>query len=292
MKGKRQMKKINLDQGSQEWLSWRKTVITATDCPAILGSSPWSTAYKCWQRKLGLIEEQNTNHAMERGKRLEPEAREKFIKDYGINMTPVVVESSEYNFLGASLDGLSHCNRYILEVKCGGAKLHSMAAQGNIPPYYMDQMQHQLLVTGAEKAFYYSYDGTEGICIEVIPEVGFISRFIPKAREFWRCIAFSEAPELQSSDYKDMSDDPLWVDHSSQYKKLDEEIKELEKVREGHRRVLINMCDNESASGEGIRINRITMKGRVDYETIPQLTGIDLNQYRKPATTIWKVSVA
>ncbi len=107
------MKIIHVEQGSKEWLSWRKTVITATDCPAILGPSPWSTAYKCWQKKLDLIEEQPTNYAMERGKGLEPFIRERFMDKFRINMTPVVVESSEYDFLGASLDGLSDCGKYV-----------------------------------------------------------------------------------------------------------------------------------------------------------------------------------
>src|SRR5277367_4327685 len=148
------MKVINVEQGSEEWLSWRKTVITATDCPAILGSSPWATAYKCWQKKLGLIPEQKSNDAMERGKRLEPVIRERFINKYGLNMTPIVLESSEYDFLGASLDGLSDCGKYVLEIKTGGHNLYKMAQDGVVPQYYLDQIQHQLLVTEAEKCFY------------------------------------------------------------------------------------------------------------------------------------------
>src|ERR1700743_3251665 len=120
------MKVIELEQGSQEWLSWRKTVITATDCSSIMGNNPWTTAYKCWQRKVGLIEENKSNEAMERGKRLEPEARSQFTQQYGIDMTPVVVESTEYDFLGASLDGISIMGNYLLEIKCGGDKLHNM----------------------------------------------------------------------------------------------------------------------------------------------------------------------
>src|SRR5215469_10458611 len=167
------MKILNFKQGSDEWKAWRKTVITATDCPAILGSSLWTTPYVCWQRKLDLIEEQKCNAAMERGVQLEPEARSQFIKRYGINMIDVPVESSEFEFLGASLDGLSDCEKYILEIKCGGTKLHEMAEKGEIPQYYRDQIQHQLLVTGAEKAFYYSYDGANGIMIEVTPDPEF-----------------------------------------------------------------------------------------------------------------------
>ena len=48
---------IELEQGSPEWLSWRRTVITATDASVIMGNNPWETPYSCWQRKLGLLEE-------------------------------------------------------------------------------------------------------------------------------------------------------------------------------------------------------------------------------------------
>jgi putative phage-type endonuclease len=286
------MKIIDLEQGTDLWLSWRKTVITATDCPVILGSSPWSTAYKIWQRKLGLLEEQKTNDAMQRGKRLEPEARAQFIDRYAINMTSAVVESTEFDFLGASLDGLSDCYKYILEIKCGGAKLHKQAGEGYIPAYYMDQIQHQLFVTGAQKAFYYSYDGENGICIEVFPEINFQARFMPKAREFWKCVAFNEPPTLQDSDYKDMSDEPSWKEYAKKYRDLCDQIKNLEETKDNYRKELLTLCGDQNCLGEGIRALKTTVRGRIDYEGIPELKGINLDKYRNKSTTMWKVFVS
>jgi putative phage-type endonuclease len=286
------MKIIELEQGSPEWLSWRKTVITATDASIIMGSNPWDTPYTCWQRKLGLIEEKVTNDAMERGKRLEPEARAKFIESHGIEMQPMVVESTEYDFLGASLDGISQIGGSLLEIKCGGSKLHEMAAKGEIPQYYRDQMQHQLLVTGAEKCFYYSYNGTDGICIEVLPDPDFKDKFMPKAREFWKCVALNEPPALQDADYKDMSDHPNWGMISQRYKVRKEQIKILEDQNEIDRKELINICGDQSCLGNGVKVMKTMVRGRVDYDAIPELTGIDLDKYRKNSTTIWKILVA
>jgi putative phage-type endonuclease len=286
------MKIINLEQGSPEWLSWRKTVITATDCPVILGTSPWSTAYKCWQRKLDLVEEIKSNEAMERGKRLEPEARAQFIERYGIDMQPLVVESSEFDFLGASLDGLSSCQKYVLEIKCGGTKLHNMALNGEIPQYYKDQMQHQLLVTGAEKAYYYSYDGIDGTCIEVFPDPEFKAKFMPKAREFWRCVAFSEAPALQDSDYSDMSSDPSWSSLATSYREVSEKIKILEEWKESYRNQLLTLCRDRNCLGSGIKVMKTTTRGRIVYDNIPELKTVDLDLYRKSATIAWKILVS
>ena len=285
------MKEIKLEQGSQEWLSWRKTVITATDCPAILGSSPWSTAYKCWQRKLGLLEEQKSTEAMERGKRLEPEARKQFIERYGIEMQPAVVESTEFEFLGASLDGISEEGNCILEIKCGGANLHNMALRGMIPEYYMDQIQHQLLVTRADKCFYYSYNGKDGICIQVDPDPEFINRFMPKARDFWKSVAFIEPPTLQDSDYMSMNDNLLWEEYSKKYCEIDAAIKSFEEKKEDIRKKLIGLCADQSCVGNGVKVMKTVIKGRVSYDDIPEIKGIDLEKYRKSSTTTWKILV-
>ena len=286
------MKEIKLEQGSAEWLSWRKTVITATDASILMGNNPWDTPYQCWQRKLGLIEEKKSNEAMERGKRLEPEARAQFIERHGIQMEPMVVESTEFDFLGASLDGIDFLGNALLEIKCGGEKLHSMARRGEIPAYYKDQMQHQLLVTGASRCYYYSYDGTDGICIEVLPDPEFKAIFMPKAREFWKCVALGEPPALQDRDYKDMSEFGPWEIIASEYRRINEEIKKLEEIREIHRKEIIRLCGDQNCLGNGIRVMKSTMRGRVAYDEIPELQGVDVDKYRKNPITMWKIMVA
>jgi putative phage-type endonuclease len=285
------MKIINVEQGSQEWLSWRKTTITATDCPSIMGSSPWSTEYKCWQRKLSLVEEETSNDAMERGKRLEPEARVQFIQQYGIEMFPKVVESSEFEFLGASLDGISHFGDYILEIKCGGSKLHNMALHGIIPEYYLHQIQHQLIVTKAEKAFYYSYNGNDGICIEVLPDPTFFDKYMPKARAFWRAVVFFEPPALQDSDYKDMNDNLDWQEYARLYQETNASIKGLEEKKDYLRKKLIELCGNQNCTGMGIKVMKTIMQGKIAYDEIPEIKQIDLNKYRKGSSTCWKILV-
>jgi putative phage-type endonuclease len=287
------MREVRLEQGSQEWLDWRKTVITATDCAAVRGSSPWTTAYKAWQKKLGYIPEEGSNDAMERGKRLEPFIRERFIKSYGVNMTPMVVESSEYSFLGASLDGISDCRKYILEVKTGGKKLYDMALEEVIPEYYMDQIQQQLLVTAADKCFYVvgGEDETKDIVIEVYPHPSFAKEYIPVAREFWRCVAFNEPPPLKDSDYKDMSDNPSWKDIADRYRTTCEGIEALEEIKQGYRKQLLELCGDQNCLGEGIKVMKTTMRGRVAYEDIPEIKGVDLDKYRKGSSTTWKILV-
>lgn len=283
------MKIIDLEQGSAEWLAWRRTVITATDASILMGHNAWETPYSCWQRKLGLIPEKKSNEAMERGKRLEPEARAQFIARQGIAMHPAVVESTEFDFLGASLDGISEKGNYILEIKCGGEKLHEMAKNGEIPEYYRDQMQHQLLVTGAKLCFYYSYDGTDGVYLEVLPDPKFREEFLPKAREFFKCIALNESPPLQSKDYRDMSHVVKWHEFSDGYNNICEEIDRLEEKKEVFRKGLIELGEDQNCMGNGIYLSKIQRKGNVDYSCIPALKEIDLEAFRKEPTTSWRI---
>ena len=48
-------------QNTPEWLEWRRSRIGASDAAAILGVSQWDSAFDLWQRKLGIIPEQEKN---------------------------------------------------------------------------------------------------------------------------------------------------------------------------------------------------------------------------------------
>lgn len=285
------MKKVNVDQGSKEWLDWRRTVITGTDCPSIMGTSKYQTAYKCWQRKLGLVEEQYCNAAMARGKKLEPVARDAFIKETGINMTPVVVESTEYDFLGASLDGISECSQALLEIKCGNEKLHNMAKEGHLPNYYMDQIQHQLLVTDRDLCYYYSFNGKEGAVVEVKKDPEFKDRFLPKAKAFWKGIVYFEPPSLTMEDFCNMNDNLDWQKYAKMYQEIDASTKALEDKKDYLRKKIIELCADNSSYGAGIKAMKTTVKGRIAYDEIPEIKGVDLEQYRKESSSCWKILI-
>jgi len=186
------MKIINYEQGSDEWISWRKTITTATDASVIMGVNPYCTLNELRSRKLGLIPETECNAAMQRGKDLEGEARFKFEQECGFPMIPKIVESSEFPFLGASLDGMCITGKHILEIKCPGKKGMIEAKKGIVKPLYIAQIQHQLLCTNADMCYYYCYDGAEGHTIEVYPDLEWQKEYIPKAEEFWMSLIFKE----------------------------------------------------------------------------------------------------
>ncbi len=287
------MKILDLEQGSPEWLEWRKGIITATDAPKILGNSPYGTSNKCWQNKLGLIPEQKSNSAMERGKRDEPIARAMFEKHYKMKMNPCCIESEKYNFLGASLDGLSECGKYILEIKSNGDQYHDYLYTRGIPIFHTDQVQHQILCGDGqiEKAFYLSYNNTQMEVIEVLPSGEWSQNFIPIAKEFWSKVIFQESPALCEKDYRDLTPNRDAEHHALQYDRLSQEIKALEDKKNFHREALIKICGNDNCVGYGVKIFKKLSKGRIDYDAIPEIQTLNLDKFRKPSSESWTILV-
>lgn len=280
-------------QGSQEWLDWRKGLLTATDCPMLLGLSPYATPFQGWQRKTGKIPEQAETEPMRRGKRDEPIAREWFNKEFGLEMEPVCVESTYFPFIGASLDGLSKCGRYILEIKSNGAQYHFGLNDG-IPEFHNCQMQHQFLSTDqkVEKGFYLSWHNGDPIVKEVHPDEIFMQDYLPKAKKFWEGCIFDEPPALTNKDYKDMSEVSEWYAFANEYKKICGQIKTLEDLKDSYRKELIKLCNDESSSGSGIKVLKKFSKGRIDYAAACQhykITDEFLREYRKADSYAWTI---
>lgn len=289
------MRKVEFEQGSKQWLDWRKGLLTATDAPMLMGASPYATPYKGWQRKTGQAPEQTVNPAMLRGHIDEPIARDWFNKEYGLEMEPCCVESDVYNFIGSSLDGLSKCGKYILEVKSNGDQTH-FGLNGGLPDFHMMQMQHQLLSTdnSAEMGFYLSYNKGNKVVKEVYPDKEWLEDYLPKAKEFWKSVIFFEPPSLSYKDYKDMNDNHEWKDISMQYRHICSEIKGLEELKEKYRKKIIALCNEESGFGHGIKVLKKLVKGRVDYENMIgglNISEATVDQYRKQPSSAWTIFI-
>ena len=61
----------HIEQGTSEWLNWRKGVIGASDAPTIMGENPWKSPTYLLDEKLGNHKEWGGNEATREGNRLE-----------------------------------------------------------------------------------------------------------------------------------------------------------------------------------------------------------------------------
>ena len=192
------MKRINLEQGSAEWLEYRRTRIGASDLPIILGESPYMTAQSLWEEKLMFRSPQTMSPYMQRGVDLESTARGLICDVMGYQLEPCVAQHDDIDYLIASLDGLNEDVRVICEIKCPGMKTHLMAINGEIPVHYQWQIEHQFLVSGIKDCLYVSYnpEHTEKplIIIERSVNLDVHNFILEKTKEFWECLQSISPP--------------------------------------------------------------------------------------------------
>lgn len=179
------MQILQIEQGTTQWLDLRKTKITATDASVIIGAYPWKTAHQLYHEKISDTHNTYTNSAMQRGIDLEPMARDLFMLETGIDVSPAVIVR---DWAMASLDGISSCGKYVVEIKCPGKKTHEIALSGKIPDYYYPQLQHQMYVCDVDEMYYYSFDGMNGVVVVVVRDDEFIEKMIVAEKHFYDCI--------------------------------------------------------------------------------------------------------
>jgi putative phage-type endonuclease len=294
---------------SEAWLQWRNKGLGSSDSPVVMGVSKWQKPKELWEVKSGLVKKEFvTNFAIERGNMLEPIARRKFAAAYNLEHSTnetfdaFLCEMSELEYMRASLDGRSRCGRFIIEIKFQGKEPHEAAKRGIVPAYYYPQLQHGLLVSGAELCYFISINKEkEIVVVEVRPNEDYQATLVRQLSRFWSCVqrkvwdfyetvdttnppkSGSGVPELTKNIEPRPTDTSLlevfgeWARLKSAIAELDEELK------------LVQDQIYEAANGKDLHMGRFSVKfipvtGSVDYAKIPELQGVDLNKYRKPPT--------
>lgn len=140
--------------GEDGWHAARMEGVGGSDVAAILGLSPWRTAYELWLEKTGQrpMQDISGNPAVEWGKILEPIIGGHYAAmhpDRTIERVDGILRSIERPWAQASLDYAvrSPEGMGVLEVKTASYMSASKWEDG-VPIYYLTQVQHYLSVTG------------------------------------------------------------------------------------------------------------------------------------------------
>jgi putative phage-type endonuclease len=202
------MKILNLEQGSAEWLAYRKQHIMATDAAIICGLYPYKTQHDLWLEKRPNFVPEPPNEHMLRGQHLEPIAREIFIRETGIHVAPAVIEHDTHWWMAASLDGLSTCKKIVLEIKCPSERNHLFSLECGILEYWQVQMQHQLKAAEADITYFMSYNpdfdvGRKFIIRQLFPNKEFIKDMMAAERYFYDINMMGEIEPNVKPLYKD-----------------------------------------------------------------------------------------
>ncbi len=281
---------VDLEQGSPEWLAFRRQHIGASDAPAIMGDSPWKTPFNVWQEKLGIAPETQQSFAMRRGVELEPRARSIYAKVTGEDVKPVVALSTQYPFMMASLDGYG--KDHLVEIKHPGKEDHALAKRGIIPKKYRYQLIQALLVLGREEIDYMSCGQDEDdfviLPFSLLSSSEEAGALVVKEAQFWEKVQACEPPELIEKDFV-LMDSVEWSLMAGEYVDTKAQMKYLEEKEKRCRERLIGLADGRNAQGGGVRLTQQARRGNVEYNRIPELKGIDLEKYRKGTTSYWKI---
>ena len=282
---------VQLTQGSPEWLDYRRSRRNASETSAVMGISPWSTPYQLWLEKTGRASAKVTQ-AMQRGTELEPSARAAYEEQTGLVMQPLVIEDGAYS---ASLDGMTLAGDLVLEIKCPmrgtRSDLWQDVSQGQVPEHYRVQVQHQLMVSGSEKAHLWVFDGDKGILTEVTRDEALMAR-IRDAWEAFQPFLDRDAPPPLAEGDTWLRSDAAWSQAAEAYAGAKQYADEAAKRLESARQALIELAQHPKEQGAGVTVTRFWKQGSVDYKKVPELTGIDLERYRKRATEEVRVTVA
>lgn len=279
------------EQGSPAWHAFRKNRIGASEAAAIMGVDPWTTPYMLWRRKLDLDPPIEENEAMKKGKTLEPIAREKINEEGGFDFQPALAVSDKYEWIFASLDGLSSSEEFALEIKCpSSSSIFNAACEGFYPEYYFPQLQHQLYVTNHKNMAYYFYKDGIGKYSLVYRDDKYIENLLEKEKQFYQYLQTLTPPPLTEKDYIKRKDEQ-WIAYSQEYIRH-KNAKELNELNmQLCREKLIELSGGSNTMGGGVTLQKIVSSGRVNYRGIVEELNIDVEKYRGPKQESWRIDI-
>lgn len=179
-----------LEQNSDAWYAFRHKHLGASQVPSVMGTCDFRTAKDLFEEKINPPDVKFSNYATDRGKALEPLILSIFESKNRCFLSGPVLTYEDWPTLSASLDGFWKEKNAVIEVKAPSRVKHIMALCELVPTTYIDQVQAQLLVTGADKAYYVSFhdDEPEGFNyaeVEVFPDLQRQKEILETCKKFW-----------------------------------------------------------------------------------------------------------
>ena len=276
------MQTLDLKQGSREWVEARRNYFCASEAPAVMEVSKYEpkNPIQLARKKLGFSKPDFVNNAMKEGHRLEPIIRQQVVDFLQMKFTPKVVAEGK---MLASLDGINDSGDVILEIKAPATTKDTvkLAMDGRVALPYQYQIQHQLMVSGADKCIYAvrNPEDHQVYYFDVFPDQLMQKRLAQAWADFEPLMKCTE-DELKTSeplpdDLAPMIDDFIEAEALLKLAK--------KRVEEKRADLLADLDDSKSYENDKIRISRRQRKGTLDKIALE--ADIDLSKYIKPATS-------
>ncbi len=255
-------------QGTEAWKLWRRQGIGASEIAAIIGVSPYSTAYQVWLEKSGIIDTFKGNFATDRGTELEGKARALYELVCLEDAPPALAVHPKYEMLRASLDGMRADGKLIVEIKCPGEESHNAALAGKVPEHYKPQVQFQLAVTGAEMCHYFSYREESYALVEVTPDIEYQGFLVNEALKFWDLVKSKKPPLLTDKDAKWSDDETVLIFFEELLK-----VKDDKQKREIWGKKITDLAEHPKVLTKLGRVTSVQRNGKHSYFKVTENKG-------------------
>ena len=180
---------VEVEQGSDEWFSLRKSLLTASVAGSAAGLKPrtYLTRGRLYDTYFGW--EQPSTDAMFFGEEFEDHARDSGERAVGALSYRVGLHvSDDYPWLGASTDGMFH-KMGLHEIKCRATEPYE-----SISPQHMAQIQVQLECAGCGRCYFQSWTPDQQRIWIVKRSREYFAWLLPHLEEFWGYVQRAERP--------------------------------------------------------------------------------------------------
>lgn len=286
---------VELQQGSKEWIEFRRNGIGASDIPSICGiKGAYQSADDLLDAKFGIEKEHNefTLRIFAEGHAVEDMVRTESEQYLGVKYRPVIIQSIERPEFFASLDGMSEDNKSILEVKTTRkADFIRQAQEGFCPDLYFLQIQWQLFVSDLNdcKLVIVDADKMNKYPLQIERDDAIIATLVTEADKFFERMKTGVAPTKQLDTFDEVAMRLEAVLHSIDV--YSERLDELEDKKKEYASFLLVKYAAKKLENDRISISVSERAGSVNYKAIPELQGVDLEKYRGKATTQMRVAL-
>jgi len=197
---------IIVTASQEQWLELRKKDVTSTESACLFGESPYMTQFDLWHRKRsGVVPEFKTNDRMAWGNRLEAAIAYGIAEEQGWEVKPMkeyfrnpdLRMGSSFDFVITNLGEPVHLeikNVDYLAFRDGWLEHDDGSIEA--PTHIELQVQHQMAVSGFERAFIGAFiGGNRGVVIERLRDEPVIAAIKAKVADFWRTVDAGEEPD-------------------------------------------------------------------------------------------------
>lgn len=273
---------IDLEQGSVEWLNFRKGKITASIVASCIGEKGFFLSKEKAKELIQGVYEPYVSEAMKKGREYEELIRAKMEFIIGKDITPIVIQSLENELFMASLDGIDN-EKTIYEFKYStNNKEYEQVLKFKKPSSkYYAQIQFQLFVGGFEKCVFAVLNENDDLTYCMVKSDKEYQDFmLRKIDEFIKDYLVN-----QKSDYKELEDTKA-KNLTIEIIRLENMIKPMKEKLESLKKELIALANGEKARCLDITIypqSRTT----IDYKGFLEQQGITVpKEFYKESTSM------